>query len=99
MKNKQHEYILKAFAQSKIPTAIRVNCPDLIIVDSTVGGFCIQLLNTGKIADNLLEPIVPRTAKMAISELINSSTGNAKEELVIYYRLLVLTESVIKQYG
>ena len=36
MKNKQHEYILNAFLNSNIPTVIRRNSPELMVIDSVI---------------------------------------------------------------
>lgn len=46
MKDKQHELIIKAFIQAKIPEAIRRYAPDLINLDSVIGGYCTQLLKS-----------------------------------------------------
>lgn len=48
MKNKQHEYIFKAFLSSKIPAAVHEHAPNLIAVDSAIGGYCTQLLRHEK---------------------------------------------------
>lgn len=42
MKNKQHEYILKAFINSRIPMAIRRYSLELIAIDSVVGGIALN---------------------------------------------------------
>ena len=49
MKNKQHEYILKAFINSRIPMAIRRNSPELIAIDSVVGGVLLSIDTSSKI--------------------------------------------------
>ena len=38
MKNKQHEYILKAFLESSIPTVMRRSSLELMAIDSIIGG-------------------------------------------------------------
>ncbi len=43
MKEKQHKLIIKAFLASKIPQVIRQRAPELIAVDSMIGGYCNQL--------------------------------------------------------
>ena len=48
MKNKQHEYILKAFINSRIPMAIRRNSPELIAIDSTARGYCSKWIHPPK---------------------------------------------------
>ena len=42
--------------------------------------------------------IISKTEKAAFSELINQSTGMEKDELVVYYRLAILVESILIQY-
>ena len=70
MKSKQHEYILKAFLNSSIPAVIRRSSPELMVIDSVIGGYCSNC----------------------------SSTGMEKDELVLYYRLAILVESILIQY-
>lgn len=98
MKNKQHEYILKAFINSRIPMVIRRNFPELIAIDSVVGGYCSQLIHRAKFIELPSSEIISKTEKTAFSELINQSTGMEKDELVVYYRLAILVESILIQY-
>lgn len=98
MKNKQHEYILKAFISSSIPTAIRRSSPELIVIDSIIGGYCSRLLKREKLIEFPSSEIVSKTEKDAFSELINQSTEMEKDELVVYYQLVILVESILIQY-
>ena len=98
MKNKQHEYILKAFINSRIPMAIHRNYPELIAIDSVVGGYCSQLIHRAKFIELPSSEIISKTEKAVFSELINQSTGMEKDELVVYYRLAILVESILIQY-
>ena len=43
MKNKQHEYILKAFLKSSIPTIMRRSAPELMAIDSVIGGVLLSI--------------------------------------------------------
>ena len=97
MKNKHHEYILKAFLKSRIPTVMH-SFPELMILDSIIGGYCTQLVNRAKFVELPSSKIISKTEKAAFSELINQSTGMEKDELVVYYRLLILVESILIQY-
>ena len=54
MKNKQHEYILKAFLESSIPTIMRRSSPELLALDSIIGGV---LHTTGKASKIRRTPI------------------------------------------
>ena len=98
MKNKQHEYILKAFLESSIPTVMRRNFPELLAIDSVIGGWCTQLVKRKKSVELPSSEIISKTEKAVFSELINQSTGIEKDELVMYYRLAILVESVLIQY-
>ena len=98
MKSKQHKYILKAFLYSSIPAVIRRNSPELMVVDSVLGGYCSQLIKREKCLKLPSSEIISKTEKAAFSELINQSTEIEKEELVVYYRLALLVESILNQY-
>ena len=98
MKSKQHEYILKAFLNSSVPMVIRRNSPEFMIIDSVIGGYCSQLINRAKFIKLPSSEIISKTEKAAFSELINQSTGMEKDELVVYYRLAILVESILIQY-
>ena len=98
MKNKQHEYILKAYMESSIPTAIRRNSPNLMYLDSVIGGYCTQLIKNGKNIELPSSEIISKAEKSTLSELINQLTGAEKDELVVYYRLAILVESILVKY-
>lgn len=118
MKNKQHKYILKAFLESRIPAKIRLNAPELIAIDSIIGGCCghssdsdeslpidsiiggccTQLLKQSKFVEFPADTIISKDDKKVFSELINQSAGTERDELVIYYRLAILAESILIQY-
>ena len=98
MKCKQHKYILKAFLESRIPVVIRRNSPELMVIDSIIGGYCAQLVKREKLIKLPSSEIISKAEKAAFSELINQSTGMEKEELIVYYRLAILVESILAQY-
>ena len=98
MKNKQHEYILKAFVKSRIPTAMHRCAPELVALDSIIGGYCTQLINRAKFIDLQSGELISKTEKAVFSKLRNQSTGMEKDELVVYYRLAILVEAVLVQY-
>ena len=98
MKNKQHEYIFKAFLSSKIPAAVHEHAPNLIAVDSAIGGYCTQLLRHEKKFNCPTDSIISKEERDAFAKLINHSSGMEKDEVVIYYRLAVLAEAVVLQY-
>ena len=98
MKNKQHKYILKAFLESRIPAKIRLNAPELMAIDSIIGGCCTQLLKQSKFIEFPADTIISKDDNKVFTELINQSVGMEKDELVIYYRLAILAESILIQY-
>ena len=98
MKSKQHEYILKAFLNSSIPPEIRRSSPELMVIDSVIGGYCSQLIKRAKLISLQSSEIISKTEKATFSELINQSKGMEKDELVVYYRLAILVESILIQY-
>lgn len=78
--------------------AIRRYSPELIAIDSVVGGYCSQLIHRAKFIELPSSEIISKTEKAVFSELINQSTGMEKDELVVYYRLAILVESILIQY-
>lgn len=99
MKEKQHELIIKAFIQAKIPQAVRDYAPQLMELDSVIGGYCTQLLKSKGSIKLLSNEIITKNEIEIFSRLINDRTGEEKEELIIYYRLLRLTEAIIYHYS
>lgn len=99
MKNKQHEYILKAFLASNIPAVIRRSAPKLMVIDSVLGGYCTQLIDHARSIELPASEIISKAEKAAFSELIDRSTGAEKDELVVYYRLAILVGSVLIRYA
>ena len=78
MENKQHEYILKAFLKSSIPTAMRSGFPELIAIDSIMGGYCTQLMKRAKFIELQSSEIISKTEKVAFFEIDKSIDGNRK---------------------
>ncbi len=97
MKSKQYEHILRAFLEAKIPEAIRQNKPDLISIDSALGGYCKRVLSGDK--EFNMQQVITKNEKVAFSELIDHNNNERKAELIIYYRLAILTEAVLFQYN
>ena len=99
MKNKQHEYILKAYLKSKIPTVIKQNEANLVLLDSVIGGYCTQLLDNEKNFKIQSNQIINKEEKTIFSKLINNTIGIEKEEIIIYYHLIILVESILIKYN
>lgn len=99
MKEKQHELIIKAFIQATIPEAIRQYAPNLMNVDSFIGGYCTQLLKSKGKIELISNEVITKDEINLFSQLINDTSGEEKEELIIYYRLLRLTEAIIYHYS
>ena len=75
MKRKHHEYIIKAFINTPLPLELRQKAPELLIVDTTMGGCCSQVLKKETLDFNSTE-IVSKKEKEKISQLINNSHRN-----------------------
>lgn len=73
MKNKQHEYILKAFIESRIPANLRRSAPEIMIIDSIIGGYCMQLVEQSKFIDPPSGIIISKPVKAVFSELIKQN--------------------------
>ena len=98
MKNKQHEYILRAFVASSIPDSVRQYSPELIALDSILGGYCSQLIHRAKFIQLSSDQIISIKERNLFSDLINRSSGIEKDELVVYYRLAILVEAILVLY-
>ena len=69
-----------------------------MVIDSIIGGYCTQLVKRVKYIEFPASEIISKTEKATFSKLINQSTGMEKDELVVYYRLAILVESILMQY-
>lgn len=98
MKNKQHDHILRAFLDSKIPNYLREQCPQLIDIDSVIGGYCTQVIKDKNI-NIQTDRLISENECNAFEKLINTATGESRQQLVIYYRLVLLVEAILYQYG
>ena len=97
MRNKQHKHILKAFLNTKVPTIIKQNSPDLVLLDTVIGGYCTQLLKKEKI-DFISNEIITTEEDNILLKLINNSLETEKEEIEIYYQLIKLVELILLKY-
>ena len=77
---------------------MRRSAPELMAIDSVIGGYCSQLTKRAKCIELQSNEIISKTEKATFSELINQSKGMEKDELVVYYRLAILVESILIQY-
>lgn len=78
MKNKQHKYILKAFLESRIPAKIRLNAPELMAIDSIIGGCCTQLLKQSKFIEFPADIIISKDDKKVFFGIDKSVCRNGK---------------------
>ena len=91
-----NKHIIRAFLEAKIPEVIKQDQPDFISIDSTLGGYCTRVLRGDKAIN--MQQVITKEEKRVFSELINQNDGDRKSELIIYYRLAVLTEEILLQY-
>ena len=59
---------------------MRSGFPELIAIDSIMGGYCTQLMKRAKFIELQSSEIISKTEKVAFSKLINQSTGIEKDE-------------------
>lgn len=99
MQNKQHEYILKAFIESRIPRLIYEHLPDMMTTFENIDGYAMYVLKGKKIEKPNFE-LLTKEEKRAISILINNPdiNINKRTELLIYYRLAILVEGILNNY-
>lgn len=100
MINKAHKLALKSFLEIKIPKVLRCseNYEEYISLDSYIGGYCQTLLSSRKGTININKTLISQKEKDMFSHLINISKDKDKEELVIYYKLIILIEAILEQY-
>lgn len=99
MRDKHHEYILRAFLAVKIPDTIRRNAAAILVTDSLISDFCNRLLlNERRFHMPDITREYAKDRDMLI-ELMGKVDDYEREELMDYYRLLMLTISVLKKYG
>ena len=76
MKNKQHELILRAFLESKIPEVIKQDQPAFILIDSALGGYCTRVLRGDKLIN--MHQVITTEDKKVFSDLINQNKDERK---------------------
>ena len=94
MKNKQHEYLLRAFCKSCIPESVKINLPAFVEIDSVLGGWCTQVLHGNHKLH--IHKVLTKEDKSHFAYLINHS--EQKTELIVYYRLMILVEEILLSY-
>lgn len=95
-----HELILNSFTKLAIPRVILDSYPSLVILDSVIGGYCSSLLKSrGRIVIHLHTPVISKQEKELFSEIIKELNHEQKNEVVFYYRLLILVEAIILKYS
>ena len=75
------------------------HAPELVVVDSVIGGYCTRLLRRNKALKCSPESLITKEERAAFAELINRAPDTEKDEIVIYYRLAVLAEAVVLRYS
>lgn len=75
------------------------HAPELVAVDSVIGGYCTRLLRRNKALK--CSPGEPDNQRGAgrFRRIVNRAPDTEKDEIVIYYRLTVLAEAVVLRYS
>lgn len=98
MVNRHHEYILKAFLEVRVPDAIRRKAPSVLVTDSVLEDCCVRLLHHER---RFNVPDISRVCgddRDKIMGLLSGVDEAEHDEIMDYYRLFMLTLSVLKQY-
>ncbi len=93
------EYILRAFLETKLPYAVKESASLLLVADSTVEDICLAILRSD---GDCAVPDISRLADDAagkLLELIDRADDEDRDGIADYFRLFMLTASVIKQCG
>lgn len=99
MKNKQHEYILKAYISAKIPRMVYEDLSDMMLTFELIGILSSDILKGKKIAE-LNEELLTKEEKNRISLCLSNSyiDLNKRNEMIFFYRLTLLVINIIENY-
>lgn len=95
--NEYQEYILRAFLEIKLPYAVKESASLLLVADSTFEDICLAILRGD---GNCAAPDISRLADDAEGKLLKLVACADDEDCDViadYFRLFMLTASVIKQ--
>ena len=97
--NRYHEYVLRAFLEVQIPNTLKEKAPSLIVTDSVIGSCCEQLIKKDKFLKIPSKSIMTTEDRECLMRLIDTADEYERTELMDYYRLVMLTASVLKEYA
>lgn len=97
--NRYHEYVLRAFLEANIPETVKKKAPSLMIADSVIGSCCAQLIRRNQYLKLPSNRIFTGDDRERLMQLISSANEYEKNELMNYYRLVMLTASVLDEYA
>lgn len=97
--NRYHEYVLRAFLEVQIPNTIKEKAPSLIVTDSVMESCCEQLIKKEKFLKIPSKSIMTTDDRECLMRLIDTADEYERTELMDYYRLVMLTASVLKEYA
>lgn len=98
--NRYHEYVLRAFLEVQIPSTLKEKAPSLLVTDSVIGSCCAQLIKKDKFLKIPSKSIITTDDSERLMSLIGTADEEyERTELMDYYRLVMLTTSVLKEYA
>ena len=98
--NRYHEYVLRAFLEVQIPSTLKEKAPSLLVTDSVIGSCCAQLIKKDKFLKIPSKSIITTDDRERLMSLIGTADEEyERTELMDYYRLVMLTTSVLKEYA
>lgn len=100
MKNKQYEYILKAYTCSGFPRLLYEELSDMMLAFEMIDSMALDVLK-GKTINRPNEALLLKEEKDKISSTISNLNidSQKREELMFFYRLTILVIGILeKQY-
>ncbi len=99
MKNKQHQYILKAFCTAGFPSFLYKYLPEMVSTFELIDIMALDVLKGRRIC-RPNEDLLTSQEKKKISVYLSSACQDRgqREEMIFFYRLSILVISVLNQY-
>ena len=101
LSNKVDKLVLKAFLENKVPEALRREDAELAvrIGDDMLSMANRLLMGRSETIEILKLPLISKEDKTLINAIISRLTDEkAKQEVVFFYRLVILVETILYKY-
>ena len=101
LSNKVDKLVLKAFLENKVPEALRREDAELAvrIGDDMLSMANRLLMGRSETIEILKLPLISKEDKTLVNAIISRLTDEkAKQEVVFFYRLVILVETILYKY-